>query len=65
SEMIALDIKYAQIQSLRTDLRIMFKTVPALVRQVREARARRRAAAQAVDSATTPKPALHERQASI
>jgi len=65
SEMIALDIKYAQIQSLRTDLRIMFKTVPALVRQVRDARARRRAAAQAVDSATTPKPALHERQASI
>ena len=65
SEMIALDIKYAQIQSLRTDLRIMFKTVPALVRQVRDARARHRTAAQTVDSATTPKPALHERQASI
>jgi lipopolysaccharide/colanic/teichoic acid biosynthesis glycosyltransferase len=57
SEMIALDIKYAQIQSLRTDLRIMFKTVPALVRQVREARARRRAAAQAADSAAAIAPA--------
>ena len=36
SEMIALDIKYAQIQSLRTDLRIMFKTVPVLVRHTRD-----------------------------
>ena len=57
SEMIALDIKYAQIQSLRTDLRIMFKTAPVLVRQVREARARRRAAAQAADSAAAIAPA--------
>jgi lipopolysaccharide/colanic/teichoic acid biosynthesis glycosyltransferase len=44
SRMIALDIEYARTKSLLGDLKIMLKTVPALVRQVRETRARRRVA---------------------
>jgi lipopolysaccharide/colanic/teichoic acid biosynthesis glycosyltransferase len=41
SEMIALDIQYAENRSLWLDLKIMCKTIPALVAQVREARAKR------------------------
>jgi exopolysaccharide production protein ExoY len=39
SEMIAMDMFYAQNMSLRLDLAIILKTVPALVVQTREARA--------------------------
>lgn len=42
SEMIALDVRYVETKSLRKDLEIMFNTFPALLAQVREARARRR-----------------------
>ena len=42
SEMINLDIKYVRNKSLWLDLKIIFKTVPALVSQVRETRANRR-----------------------
>jgi lipopolysaccharide/colanic/teichoic acid biosynthesis glycosyltransferase len=41
SEMIALDVHYAENKSPWLDLKIMFKTLPALVSQVREARAMR------------------------
>ena len=58
SQMIALDIEYARIKSLGGDLKIMLKTVPALVQQVRETRARRRAAqASSPQPATAPTPA--------
>jgi len=46
SEMIALDIKYAETKSLWLDLKIMGKTLPAILTQVREARARRNGAVQ-------------------
>ena len=42
SEMINLDIKYVRNKSLWLDIKIIFKTVPALVSQVRETRANRR-----------------------
>jgi exopolysaccharide production protein ExoY len=38
SDMIALDIKYAQNKSLWLDIKILLKTIPALVLQVREMR---------------------------
>lgn len=41
-EMIQLDIKYARIQNPWLDLQIIFKTIPALVTQVRENRARKK-----------------------
>jgi lipopolysaccharide/colanic/teichoic acid biosynthesis glycosyltransferase len=41
SEMIALDIKYAGTKSLWLDLKIMGKTLPTILTQIREARARR------------------------
>ncbi len=44
SEMIALDIQYAEKKSLWLDLKIMGKTFPALLAQVREARVRRKGA---------------------
>lgn len=44
SEMIALDIEYAGKKSLWLDLKIMFKTLPAILTQVREARAKRKEA---------------------
>jgi lipopolysaccharide/colanic/teichoic acid biosynthesis glycosyltransferase len=44
-EMIHLDIKYAETQSLWLDLRIILVTVPALLSQVRETRQARRSIA--------------------
>lgn len=44
SEMIALDIKYAETKSLWMDLKIMVKTIPALIIQVIETRQRRKQA---------------------
>jgi hypothetical protein len=41
AEMIALDIHYTENKSPWLDLKIMFRTLPALVTQVREARAKR------------------------
>jgi exopolysaccharide production protein ExoY len=38
TRMIQLDIEYARTKSLFLDIKIMFKTVPALLGQVREAR---------------------------
>jgi lipopolysaccharide/colanic/teichoic acid biosynthesis glycosyltransferase len=42
SEMIALDVRYAREKSAWLDLKIMFKTIPALVSQVLDTRRRRR-----------------------
>ena len=36
NEMIDLDIKYVKTQSLRLDLKIIFKTVPALIVQIKD-----------------------------
>lgn len=46
NEMIRLDIQYARHQSLWLDLKIIFKTVPALILQMRDQRAERKAARQ-------------------
>ena len=43
SEMIALDVEYSKKKSPWLDLKIMFKTLPALAVQVREARAKKNA----------------------
>lgn len=40
-EMIQLDIKYARTKTLWLDLKIIFKTTPALIVQVRDARTRK------------------------
>jgi lipopolysaccharide/colanic/teichoic acid biosynthesis glycosyltransferase len=45
SEMIALDIRYAETKSLPLDVKIMARTLPALITQVKETRAKRRAEA--------------------
>ena len=42
NEMINLDITYVRNKSLRLDIKIIFKTIPALISQVRETRASRR-----------------------
>jgi lipopolysaccharide/colanic/teichoic acid biosynthesis glycosyltransferase len=44
SEMIALDIKYSETKSFWLDLKIIARTLPAILRQVGEARARRNGA---------------------
>lgn len=44
SEMIALDIRYARIKTPWLDVKIMFKTLPALLTQVIESRQRKKAA---------------------
>jgi lipopolysaccharide/colanic/teichoic acid biosynthesis glycosyltransferase len=41
-EMVRLDIQYARNQNLALDLKIMFKTAPALLAQLREARGKKR-----------------------
>ncbi|MDW8307961.1 MAG: sugar transferase [Verrucomicrobiales bacterium] len=46
NEMIRLDIQYARNQSLWLDLKIILKTVPALILQMRDQRAGRKALAQ-------------------
>lgn len=43
NEMMNLDIAYARSKSLLLDIRIIFKTIPALILQVREIRASRKA----------------------
>lgn len=52
SEMIALDVRYSQEKSVWLDLKIMFKTIPALVSQVRDTRRRRKQ--HRVESPKTP-----------
>jgi len=42
NEMINLDIAYARNKSLRLDIKIILKTIPALIAQVRETRASRK-----------------------
>ena len=42
NEMINLDITYVRNKSLRLDIKIIFKTIPALISQVRETRASRK-----------------------
>ncbi len=42
NEMINLDIAYVRNKSLRLDIKIIFKTIPALISQVRETRASRK-----------------------
>jgi lipopolysaccharide/colanic/teichoic acid biosynthesis glycosyltransferase len=54
SEMIALDIRYAENKSLWMDLTIMFKTFPALFAQVAEARHRRKKAGRPVQEQKAP-----------
>lgn len=46
-QMIRLDIEYARTKSLALDLKIMARTVPALITQIRDTRAGRQAAASA------------------
>jgi len=41
SEMIALDIQYSETKSLGMDMKIMFRTFPALLGQLQESRARK------------------------
>jgi lipopolysaccharide/colanic/teichoic acid biosynthesis glycosyltransferase len=53
SEMIQLDIRYSQRKSLWLDLNIIFKTIPALIVQMRDNRAQRKASARAM----VPEPA--------
>lgn len=56
SEMIALDVRYSREKSVWLDLKIMFKTIPALVSQVRDTR-RRRKQHRVGSPMTTPTPA--------
>ena len=42
NEMIHLDIAYVRNKSLRLDIKIILKTIPALISQVRETRASRK-----------------------
>lgn len=51
-EMIRLDLEYARHQSLALDLKIIARTIPALVRQVQETREGRRRAASKAPRAT-------------
>jgi lipopolysaccharide/colanic/teichoic acid biosynthesis glycosyltransferase len=44
-EMIRLDIQYAELQSLGLDLKIILKTIPALIRQIQDTRNARAASA--------------------
>lgn len=58
SEMITLDIEYAGKKSPWLDLKIMFKTVPALAVQVREARAKKNKTILRQLSSDSPAPEL-------
>ncbi len=61
SEMIALDVQYAETKSLWLDLKIMFKTLPTLLGQVVESKSRKRAAAKAAalgDAGVRVEPAM-------
>lgn len=52
-EMVTMDIFYAHNMSLRLDLAIMLKTIPALMRQTRDSRTRNRAGAAITSDAMT------------
>ena len=52
TEMIQLDIKYARSKTLWLDLKIILKTIPALMIQVWETRAKRKSASQLANSKT-------------
>jgi lipopolysaccharide/colanic/teichoic acid biosynthesis glycosyltransferase len=64
-EMMHLDIRYARNSSLWLDLKIIFKTIPALTIQMIETRARRKAAGRAAQAkmitphSRVPKTSLH------
>jgi len=60
-EMMHLDIYYARNSSLWFDLKIIFKTIPALIVQMNETRARRKAQLARSNSLTShaPKTAIH------
>lgn len=53
SEMIAMDIIYADEMSVRNDVIIIFKTLPAIIDQILESQKRRRQAKQTADLSTT------------
>jgi len=55
SEMIVFDIKYAETKSLWLDLKIMGRTLPAILTQVREARARRNRAGESQPQVASPR----------
>jgi lipopolysaccharide/colanic/teichoic acid biosynthesis glycosyltransferase len=57
SEMIALDIRYARTKSLRLDLAIMAKTMPALLIQLKEARLKRKLSQRAAREVLASAPA--------
>ncbi|HEU6449220.1 MAG TPA: sugar transferase [Verrucomicrobiae bacterium] len=64
SEMIRLDIQYARTKSLWLDLKIIFKTVPALVAQSRDIAGRKNLTAdtretETVEAAMRPRPVHH------
>ena len=50
TEMIQLDIKYARSKTIWLDLKIIFKTIPALIVQMWETRVRRKLALQSAKS---------------
>ena len=56
TRMIQLDIEYARTKSLLLDLKIIFKTIPALVMQMRDTRAARRKALAPPAAARSPIP---------
>jgi hypothetical protein len=56
--MIRLDVDYARNKSLWLDCWIIFKTVPALIVQVQDTRARRRDLRRASSPVPVPAPAL-------
>jgi lipopolysaccharide/colanic/teichoic acid biosynthesis glycosyltransferase len=62
AEMIDMDIFYSKNMSLWLDLSIMFKTIPAIIQQVLEARTRARTESIARPSKNHAPPVLHERQ---
>lgn len=55
SEMIAFDIRYAEQKSLWLDLKIMGRTLPAILTQIREARAKRKAPAASPERVLAPR----------
>ena len=54
SEMVALDIRYTRTKSLWLDLKIILKTVPALVQQCCDQRKKRQVTRQAGQTETVP-----------
>jgi hypothetical protein len=54
--MIQLDIEYARNKNLRLDLKIIFKTIPALLVQMRDTRQRKKTVPSAVTASEAPLP---------